>query len=266
MKKNIKLIATDIDGTLLKKDYTCPTGLIKCLESLENNGVKVCLVTGRMHQAAIKIHKLLNLKNPLVSYQGGQINSAEGEIIYQKTLDKACVQKAIKWARKNNIHLQLYFNDKLYAEQDNTYIQRYSKEQNVPYEIINFDILNPNYSSKLLAVDFNNPEKVSKWVTELQDLFPDCFIVKSTPYFCEISHKEANKCDAVKFLQNYYNLTSEEVLTIGDQNNDIALLQAGGVRVAMGNATQELKEIATYITDTVDNGGWIKAIEKFVKF
>ena len=69
----------------------------------------------------------------------------------------------------------------------------------------------------------------------------------------------------MKFLQQYYGLKDEEVLTIGDQNNDIALLQAGGVRVAMGNATPELKEIATYITDTVDNGGWIKAVEKFVK-
>jgi len=265
-EKKIKLIATDIDGTLLKKDYTYPTGLMECLEKLENNGIKVCLVTGRMYQAAIKIHQKMGFKHALVSYQGGQINSADGKIIYQKVLDKNCIKKAIKWARKNNIHLHLYYNDKLYAENDNAYIQRYSKEQNVPYAIVNFDELNPEYSSKLLAVDFNNPEKVSTWVKELQELFPDCFIVKSTPHFCEISHIEANKCDAVKFLQNYYNLTNDEVLTIGDQNNDIALLQAGGIRVAMGNATDELKAVSTHITDTVDNGGWIKAIEKFVKF
>lgn len=259
----IKLIATDIDGTLLKKDYTCPEGLIECLKKLEENNIKVIPVTGRMHQAAIKIYDLLNLKNPLVSYQGGQINSPDGEILYQKTLDKCCIDKAIKWARENNIHLQLYTNDKLYAEQDNAFIQRYSREQNVPYEVVNFDVLNPQYASKLLAVDFNNPENVSAWVEELSEKFSDCFVVKSTPYFCEISHKNANKCDAVKFLQQYYGLKDEEVLTIGDQNNDIALLQAGGVRVAMGNATPELKEVATYITDTVDNGGWIKAVEKF---
>lgn len=259
----IKLIATDIDGTLLKKDYTCPEGLIECLKKLEENNIKVIPVTGRMHQAAIKIYDLLNLKNPLVSYQGGQINSADGEILYQKILDKCCIDKAVKWARENNIHLQLYTNDKLYAEQDNAFIQRYSREQNVPYEVVNFDVLNPQYASKLLAVDFNNPENVSAWVEELSEKFSDCFVVKSTPYFCEISHKNANKCDAVKFLQQYYGLKDEEVLTIGDQNNDIALLQAGGVRVAMGNATPELKEVATYITDTVDNGGWIKAVEKF---
>lgn len=260
----IKLIATDIDGTLLQKDYTCPTGLMECLRKLEEKNVKVVLVTGRMHQAAIKIHKLLKLKNPLVSYQGGQIDTPNGEIIYQKTLDKECIQKAIQWARRNKVHLQLYTNDKLYAEEDNDFIKRYAKEQNVIYKIVNFDELNPQYASKMLAIDFNNPERVTGWVNELKEKFPECFIVKSTPHFCEISHVNANKCDAVKFLQQYYGLRDEEVLTIGDQNNDIALLQAGGVRVAMGNATPELKEIATYITDTVDNGGWIKAVEKFV--
>lgn len=260
----IKLIATDIDGTLLKRDCTCPEGLEDCLKSLEERGIIVVPVTGRMHQAAIKIYDLLNFKNPLVSYQGGQINDAEGNIIYQKTLDKECVQEAIKWARKNLVHLQLYTDDKLYAEHDNYFIQRYSREQNIPYEIVDFDELDPQYASKLLAVDFYDPEIVTKWVGILEEKFPQCFIVKSTPYFCEISHKEANKCDAVKFLQNYYGLKREEVLTIGDQNNDIALLQAGGVRVAMGNATDELKEIATYITDNVEDGGWIKAVEKFI--
>jgi len=260
----IKLVATDIDGTLLQKDYTPPAGLMECLKKLEEKGVKVILVTGRMHQAAVKIYNMLKLKNPYVSYQGGQINSENGEILYQKVLDRNCIDKAIKWARENSIHLQLYTNDKLYAEHDNAYIQRYSKEQNVPYNIVNFDELNPQYASKLLAVDFNKPEFVTEWVNQLSTLFPDCFVVKSTPYFCEISNKNANKCDAVKFLQNYYGLKDDEVLTIGDQNNDIALLQAGGVRVAMGNATPELKAVSNYITDTVENGGWIKAMERFI--
>lgn len=261
----IKLVCTDIDGTLLQKDYTCPEGLMECLKKLEENDVKVVPVTGRMHQAAIKVYNSLGFKNPLVSYQGGQINSADGQILYQKTLDRACIDKAIAWARKNNIHLQLYVDDKLYAENDNAFIKRYAREQNVVYNIVNFDELNPQQTSKMLAIDFNNPETVSSWVDELTKMFPECFIVKSTPHFCEISHKNANKCDAVKFLQKFYNLKDEEVLTIGDQNNDIALLQAGGIKVAMGNATPELKAVANYITDTVENGGWIKAVEKFAQ-
>ena len=92
---------------------------------------------------------------------------------------------------------------------------------------------------------------------------PELYIVKSTPYFCEVSNSEAKKSCAVNFLQNYWGLKKEEILTIGDQNNDIELLKAGGVSVAMGNATEELKKYADYITDTVDNDGFVKAIEKY---
>ena len=68
---------------------------------------------------------------------------------------------------------------------------------------------------------------------------------------------------AVKFLQRYYNLKTSEILTIGDQDNDIKLLEAGGIKVAMGNATDELKSIADYITDSVYEDGFVKAMEKF---
>ena len=64
-------------------------------------------------------------------------------------------------------------------------------------------------------------------------------------------------------MQNYWGLKKEEILTIGDQNNDIALLQAGGLKIAMGNATDELKAEADYITDSVFNDGFVKAMERF---
>lgn len=259
----IRLIATDIDGTLLNYDRTIPEKLMPCLETLEKRGIKVVPVTGRMYKAAVKIYKQLNFKNALISYQGGQVNDFDGKIIYQKVLNEETVKKAIIWARENNVHLQIYTNDELYAENDNDFIKRYSYEQNVPYNIVNFDDLNPQYASKMLAIDFDNPKRVTNWTHELRQIFPKCFIVKSTPYFAEISHKNANKYDAVKFLQKYYGLKDDEVLAIGDQNNDLALLQAGAVRIAMGNATDELKSVATYITDDVKDNGWANAVEYF---
>ena len=97
----------------------------------------------------------------------------------------------------------------------------------------------------------------------MQEKFPDLYIVKSTPYFLEFSNPEASKKCAVEFLQNYWGLEKEEILTIGDQNNDIALLQAGGIKIAMGNATEELKAEADFITESVFDDGFVKAMEKF---
>ena len=114
-----------------------------------------------------------------------------------------------------------------------------------------------------MAIDYDNPDRINKYEKELPNLFPELYIVKSTPYFLEFSNPEASKYCAVKFLQKYWGLKDDEILTIGDQNNDISLLKAGGIKIAMGNATEELKECADYITDTVYNDGFIAAVEEF---
>jgi hydroxymethylpyrimidine pyrophosphatase-like HAD family hydrolase len=98
----------------------------------------------------------------------------------------------------------------------------------------------------------------------MSEKFPDLYIIKSTPYFCEFATKDSTKYCAVKCLQEYWGLKDDEILTIGDQDNDIELLKAGGISVAMENGTEGLKKYADYITDTVENNGFVKAINKFV--
>ena len=259
----IKMIATDIDGTILNWDFEFSPAVINCINNLSERGIKVVLVTGRMHLAAIKLAKKLNLKTPVVSYQGGLIKEQNGKTLYEKTLDIKRAKEVIRWAKNNNVHINLYMDDFLYVENDNIAIKRYTGERFIPYKVCNFDDLEIKNVNKILAIDFNNPDKVTGWVEYLKEKMPELYIVKSTPYFCEISNPEAKKSCAVEFLSNYYNIKKEEILSIGDQDNDIELLKAGGIAVAMGNASDNLKACADYITDTIDNDGFVKAVEKF---
>ncbi len=151
----------------------------------------------------------------------------------------------------------------MYSQTDDAEIQRYCNNQHTTYQVKPFREIKKDKVNKVLAIDYNNPERISLYEKELPKLFPELYIVKSTPYFLEFSNREASKYCAVKFLQKYWNLKDDEILTIGDQNNDIALLEAGGIKIAMGNATDELKNVADYITDTVQNDGFVKAMEKF---
>ncbi|MBO6088124.1 HAD family phosphatase [bacterium] len=263
----IKMVATDIDGTILNWEYGGFTqGVIDCVKKLTASNVKVVLVTGRMHKSATFLADELGLDTPIVSYQGGMIkeNKENGECYYRKNLDNEKAKEIIKWARENNIHINLYINDVLYVENDNEIIKKYTGARYIEYKVCNFDDLTIDNINKILAIDYNNPEKVTNWVEFLSKKYPDLYIVKSTPYFCEISHKDARKSCAVEYLRKKWNLKKEEVLTIGDQNNDIELLKAGGIKVAMGNGTPELKECADFITDTVQNDGFVKAVEKFI--
>lgn len=263
----IKMVATDIDGTIFNSEFGGFTPkVVECVKKLTAQNVKVVLVTGRMHKSATFLADELGLDTPIVSYQGGMIkeNKENGECYYRKNLDNEKAKEIIKWARENNIHINLYIDDILYVENDNETIKKYTGVRYIKYKVCNFDDLEINNVNKILAIDYSNAEKVSEWVDFLSKKYPDLYIVKSTPYFCEISHKDARKSCAVEFLCKKWGIKKEEVLTIGDQNNDIELLKSGGVKVAMGNGTPELKECADFITDTVQNDGFVKAVEKFI--
>src|SRR5574344_1514512 len=260
---SIKLIATDIDGTILKNDFTFNKEVINCIKKLTQLGIKIVLVTGRMNLAAKYIADKLELKTPIASYQSALVNEG-AKILYEKDLDSKTARELINWAKENKIHLNLYMNEKLYVEQDDDIIRRYTGERSGDFIVHNFDTLELNHINKLLGIDFENADNVTKWLGYLTAKYPELYFVKSTPYFCEMINPQATKANAVEFLTKYYGLKQEEVLTIGDQNNEIELLQAGGIKVAMGNGTAQLKAIADFVTDTVENDGFVRAIEKFI--
>lgn len=259
----IKLIATDIDGTILKFNFEFNQEVKDCIKKLNEDGVKVVLVTGRMHSATDYIAEELGLQTPIVSYQGGLIRH-NGETLYERNLDPLRAKEIIKWAKKNGVHLNLYMDDQLYVEEDNAIVRRYTGERSAGFLVKSFEEIELKRINKMLAIDFEDENKVTMWKEYLAAKYDDIAVVKSMPYFCEICHPEAKKSDAVNFLRDYWGLAKEEVMTIGDQNNDIELLKAGGIKVAMGNATEELKAVADFVTDTVNNNGFVKAVEKFV--
>lgn len=260
----IKMVATDIDGTIAKWDTSITENVKNCIKTLCQQGIKVVLVTGRMHCAATHIADTLGLDTPIVSYQGGLIKTRSGETLYQQNLSTDYANKIIKWAKNNNIHINLYLNDKLYVEQDNDFVRKYTDGKFVSYTVCPFSTLKIDNVNKILAIDYNDADRVTGWVAELHRDFPDLYVVKSTPYFCEIGNPHATKSAGVDFLAKLWGIKKDEILTIGDQDNDIELLKAGGIAVAMGNATEELKKYASFITDTVENDGFAKAMDKFV--
>ena len=258
----IKLVATDIDGTIFIPEKEFTQGVKNCIKRLNDSGIKVVLVTGRMNAAASKIAQDLGLETPVVSYQGGLVVE-NGQKLYERYLTTEQTHRILEWAKTEKIHINLYNDDILYSETECYEVQRYCNNLHTEHIVKPFKEINKNKINKLLAIDYSNPDRITKYEKELQETFSDLYIVKSTPYFLEFSNPEASKKCAVEFLQNYWNLKKEEILTIGDQNNDIALLQAGGIKIAMGNATDELKEIADYITESVYEDGFVKAMEKF---
>lgn len=259
----IKLVATDIDGTILIPEGKFRESVRTCIKNLQENGVRVVLVTGRMNRAALIVREELGLNTPLVSYQGGLVVDGSN-VLYERYLTEAQANKIKDWADKEKIHINLYNDDTLYSEQDSPEVRRYAEIQRVDYIVKPFSEIKMDKVNKILAIDYNDTTRIDRYEKELRSVFPELYIVKSSPYFLEFANPEGSKRCAVEFLQKHWGIKKEETLAIGDQNNDIALLESGGVKVAMGNATTELKSVADYVTDTVYNDGFVKAIDKFI--
>lgn len=263
----IKMLVLDIDGTIFKKDYTITNTLKKSLQNLVKKGIKVILCTGRMYAATKSIAEEIGLNTPVVCYQGGLIKNFHKDTttIYERTMQSDLALEIVKELKKRDIFFNIYINDNLIVEKDCDYIREYVKARNLSYNVIeNCEKLNYTGVNKILAID-NDTNLISNLQKEMSEKYKDnLYIVKSTPRFCEFSNINATKGNAVRYLAEMWNINQSEIMACGDNDNDIEMLLAAGIKVSMGNGTEGLKKIADYITDTVDNDGVVKAINKYI--
>ena len=260
----IKMVVTDIDGTIYSPETGISDAVKNCIHKLVKNDILVVIATGRTYSSAKHVADMIGIKCPLICYQGGLINSYEGEILNVKYLDPSPAREIINECRKRNIHLNVYIEDRLYVEDDNEYIKDYIGDKGIDYYKVNsFDELDFSKLNKLLAIQYDT-EFIDKLIDEFRKKYPQLYVVKSAKYFCEIANKEATKGNAIKFLANKYGFSINEVIAIGDQNNDIEMVETAGIGIAMGNGTKLIKQKADFVTDTIENNGFVKAMDKFV--
>ena len=262
----IKMVVTDIDGTIADLNSQISPKVRKTIDALSLNGVKVILATGRMFRATYPVLEDLGLKTPIISYQGGLVKEYYGnqKVLYAKYTDKILAHEVIDYFRSKNVHINVYVNDVLYVESDDEYIKKYIENRNIVYTVVD-DLKKVEMKGlhKVLGID-KNPQKIIEVTEELKEKYKEkLYIIRSTPYFCEVSNPQASKAAALCFLRDYWGFKPDEVLAIGDQDNDIDMIEAAGIGVAMGNGTGKLKEAADFITKHIDDDGFSYAMEKY---
>jgi len=260
-----KLIAIDIDDTLLNDEIIVTQATKEALKNAIEAGVTVTLATGRMFSSAQKIAKQIDLNVPIITYQGALVKTLlDDTILYEKNVPAEAARQILQYSQEHHLHLQLYVNDQLYGAEDNARIQGYSKLVNIPYHIepdLEKLIHEPNH--KMLMID--EPEVIDKHLAILQEKFGEqLHITKSKPHYLEITHPEATKGHALQFMAEHIGCSIEQTIAIGDAQNDREMVQVAGLGVAMGNAVPSLKEVADYVTLSNNDDGVKHVIEKFI--
>ena len=270
-KNDIKLLVIDIDGTLMMRAGDISDEDRKALEAVRRKGITISLCTGRAIQAGRLVVEDLGLDGYHMFFDGGLVSNPQtGEHVYIRTIPGDLIRDAVDFAHQNNIILDLWSATDYFAEKENwvTDIRRdYFK---VYPKFIDFKNLPENQEIIKATLVVRSPEEKAG-AKRFRDRFNGSLHLSSTvtPAFPEIDFINVlapgvSKKTALEALLRHINITLDQVMAIGDGRNDMPVISAAGVGVAMGNAPDEVKAVAEYVTLDADHSGVAKAIDKFL--
>lgn len=270
---NYKLIVTDMDGTVLGGDHKITEENMRALKEADERGVKVVFATGRFHDSAKEHVTFLEEVMPIVSSNGAIIkHPITNEVLYCNSIDKDISLKIVETLDNLDLSYQIYTDNEILqkykTEEEKIKMQDFIKntfsdkteiifKKDLKEDIKDLNIL------KFNVVDFERPllmKEARKEVEKIEGLE----VTSSWNDNVEIMNAGSSKGSAVKFLCELLNIDKEEIIAFGDNYNDISMLEYVGMGVAMGNAEEDVKKIASYITESNTESGVAKAIDDLV--
>ena len=262
--KRPKLIALDMDGTMLDGESRLTERTKLALRAAQGAGVKVVVATGRMYPSAMIHINDVGIKSACIFYNGALIrDTATGATIYERYLGPELAAEILSFFHDRGWYVQMYCDDKLVVMDD-------ADERCKFYENIcgqKAVALGEKFwscgldSAKMLGVSFDR-EIFAKMCDEVRREFgPRIYQATSWNSFVEMVHPSVNKAEALRRVCEHYGVAREEALAIGDGGNDAEMIRWAGTGVAMGNARDSVKEAADVIAPPNTEDGAAQIIE-----
>lgn len=261
-----RLIATDIDDTILAPDGSLPDANRRALERLHRRGIAVVLSSGR---ATVSMEAIARDILPpaddeyLISFNGARVTSLRsGTVLHERLLSCDAIATVMDYAREGNLLVQGYRTRDFIIEKDDPRSARYADETDMKYEIVP-DLVQalPAGTPKLLIID--DPEALPEHQKRLMARAGETFVaISSKPHYLEIVSPGVSKGDALERLAEHLGIPIAETLAVGDSLNDHEMLEAAGLGVAVANAREALKRIADVVLTRSAEEGAIEEVEE----
>lgn len=269
---HVRLLVLDIDGTTVGESNALRPAVVEAVQAARQKGIAVAIATGRMYCSALRFHHQLQLELPLMAYQGAMIkNPDSGELERHWPVPKRVALKLLEdfeqTERTHLLSIHFYINDQLYVRDITPETAEYSNRAGVePIAVGDLrQVLNQD-PTKILALS-QNTQLIEYLLNSFRQQYTpaELYFTKSVATFFEAANPQVNKGVAVRYLaEEKLGLTAANVMAIGDNFNDVEMLQYSGVGVAMGNAPDEVKAYANWIAPDVESDGVATAIENFL--
>ena len=265
MSGPIRLVISDIDGTLVGHDKALSPGNVAAIGRLVAAGVPFSLISARPPSGMIWIAERLGLKHPIGAFNGGTLVQPDGTIISADRIAPDIAARALKLLDRPGITPWLFADGAWYAVTTaNQYVPRERKAANVEPVIL------PDFSSltgpadKIVGVS-DDHALLASLEPEVQAALGDgATVARSQVYYLDVTSPHGNKGDGIVAIAKAVGVPLDQVAVFGDQRNDLPMFARAGFSVAMGQAPDEVRAAATETARTNDEDGVADAIERFV--
>ncbi len=264
-----KLLALDLDRTTLNSKHVVDDKTAESIKNIINKGIKVTIISGREPKSIVSISEQVGLKGLIGSMNGAIVTTFDGKNhIMNFSLSEIDVKSSIELAKKMNFSAIAFIENDSYIEtKDSEFGKIIDKFTDNPSKEVGdlnkFLLENKLYKKVNKIVVVAEYEDLLKYKKQFESSINDCELYFSLPFVLEVTRKDISKGKALEFIANYYGVKQEEIIAIGDGENDISMLKFAGKGIAMKNAMDNVKEVVDEMTDSNDKLGVVKVIEKY---
>ena len=263
--RKISLLLADVDGTLVTHEKVLTERARKAVERLHQTGIRFAITSGRPPKGMAMLVEPLAIDTPIAAFNGGMFVHPDLSIIEERTLAPDVAKQALDIILKHGLDAWVYSG--------NDWLVR---DMNAPH--VDHEIHTVKFQPKAVA-DFgselqkavkivgvsDDPERVKACEADTHAaLGGHASATRSQPYYLDVTHPDANKGFVAGTLSRVLGIAEEEIATIGDQPNDVLMFKRSGFSIAMGNASDEVKRQASAVTDSNDDEGFAKAVERYL--
>ena len=264
-KRKISLVLADVDGTLVTEKKVLTERAQAAVLRLHEAGIRFAITSGRPAKGMAMLFDPLKLDTPISGFNGGLVIKPDLTIIEQKTVPADIAAQAIELIRNHGLDVWVYRgNDWLVGRADGPHVEHEAWTVKFQPKVVADVAEKLDQVSKVVGVS-DDFDRVQRCEADAKATFGQLATAnRSQPYYLDVTNKDANKGAVVEFLSRHLGVPAAEVATIGDQPTDVPMFQRSGFSIAMGNASDQVKGQASAVTDSYNDEGFAKAMERYI--
>ena len=262
----LSLLLADVDGTLVTKDKVLTERAQQAVRDMKQHGVQFAVTSGRPPKGMAMLIEPLRLSTPIAGFNGGLFVQPDMAIIESHTIDPAAARKAADMIEHHGLDVWLYAGDEwLIRKADAPHRDREEHTVKFPPKVVNgFTDEDFKAAVKVTGVS-DDLDRVAECEKAVQQALGDTVsAARSQPYYLDVTNPHANKGAVVDYLSRTMGIPKGEIATIGDMPNDVLMFKPSGFSIAMGNSSEAVQAEADAVTDSYEDEGFAKAVERFI--